>query len=259
LGEALTTLRTGQATGEKDSDTPWIFRFREAWLRTLVFDFEGVRGLCRMVMSANPNYLSGQPKAMALIAAGYASLADGDHDTAMQCFREVRDREIVPKFFLHWYWRMRADLGVADVYLQMGEVADAQREADRFLQSALSTADPNLQLLAWELMTRVSLNRNVLMRGKEFLQNAFAILAKFNVPLSAWRVHSTAWEFESRNENQEEGEKHRAEAENGILAIANSFAADEPLRKIFLAADPVRKVLEAKPVQNAILSAANSN
>jgi len=256
MGEALTTLHTAQATGEKDSNTLWLFTFREAWLRTLVFDFEGVRSLCDQVMSATPTYLSGQPQAMALMASGYAALAGGDHDRAMQCFREMRDREIAHKFFLHWYWRMRADLGLADVYLQMGEINDARREADRFLQSALATADPNLQLLAWDLLTRVSMARNDLRSGKEFLHNAFAILAKFNVPVSAWRLHSTAWEFETRNNNQEAAEKHRAEAESGILAIANSFAADEQLRDIFLSAEPVRKVLDAKPLQKPILSTA---
>jgi hypothetical protein len=251
FGEALTTLRTAQAAGEKNTSIPWIFAFREAWLRTLAFDFAGARGLCDMAMNANPTYLSGQPKAMALIAAGYAALAGGDHGNAVQCFREVREREMVPKFYLHWYWRMRAELGLADAYLQMGEVNDAQREADRFLQSALSTADPNLQLLAWELMTRLSLARNDLKGGKKFLQNAFAILAKVNVPVSAWRLHSTAWEFETRNNKQEAAEKHRAEAKSGILAIASSFAADEPLREIFLSAEPVRKVLDFRPLQNA--------
>jgi hypothetical protein len=256
MGEALTTLHTAQATGEKDSKTPWLFTFREAWLRSLVFDFEGVRGLCDMAMSANPTYLSGQPQAMALVASGYAALAEGANDKAMQCFRQLRDREAVPKFFLHWYWRMRGELGVADVYLHMGEVVDARREADRFLQSALSTADPNLQLLAWDLLTRVSMALNDLRSVKEFLQNAFAILVKFNVPVSAWRLHSTAWEFETRNQDQQAAERHRTEAQTGILALANSFAADEPLREIFLAAEPVRKVLNAGPLHNAILSAA---
>jgi len=256
FGEALATLRTAQATGEKNDSTPWIFIFREAWLRTLVFDFEGVRGLCDMVMSANPAYLSGQPKAMTLIATGYVALAKGDRDEAMRCFREVRDREMAPKFFLHWYWRMRAELGLSDVLLEAGEIVAAERETDRFLRSALSTADPNLQALAWDIKTRLAIAHNDLKSGNEFLQNALAILADFRVPVSAWRVHSTAWEFYARNGNHEAAEAYRAEAEIGILAIANSFPHDEPLRDIFLASDPVRKVLDAKPLKKAIINAA---
>ena len=82
----------------------------------------------------------------------------------------------------------------------------------------------------------------------------YAVWAFVITLAAAWRVHSTAWVFEIRNDNQEAAEWHRTEAENGILAIADSFAADEPLRDIFLAAEPVRKVLDVKPLQNAILS-----
>jgi hypothetical protein len=145
---------------------------------------------------------------------------------------------------------MRAELGLADASLQAGDIANAQCEADRFMQSALSTADPNLQALAWDLKTRVAMTEKNLTSGEKFLQNALAILAKFNVPVSVWRVHFTAWEFFIRKKDQATAGTHRAEAERGIFAIANSFEADEPLRGTFLAAEPVRKVLDAKPLKH---------
>jgi len=68
---------------------------------------------------------------------------------ALQSFAKVLDPKRTPKFFLHWYWRMNAQLGLSSVWLASGDLRKARLEADRFLQSALSTAEPNLQALAW--------------------------------------------------------------------------------------------------------------
>src|SRR5258705_3256382 len=43
LGEVLRLVRAGRTMAEKNGNEPWLFNFREAWLRTLVFDFEGTR------------------------------------------------------------------------------------------------------------------------------------------------------------------------------------------------------------------------
>src|SRR5262249_35490994 len=40
LGELITLLRDGREMAERNGTAPWMFTFREAWLRTAVLDFE---------------------------------------------------------------------------------------------------------------------------------------------------------------------------------------------------------------------------
>ncbi len=49
LGDVLRIARGERALAEKNGSAPWMFDFREAWVRTLVFDFEGARKICEMI------------------------------------------------------------------------------------------------------------------------------------------------------------------------------------------------------------------
>jgi hypothetical protein len=62
--------------------------------------------------------------------------------------------------------------------------------------------------------------------------------------VTAWRIHATAWDLQRHLKNDKSAETHRKRAEAEILTLANSFEADEPLRKSFLAAPPVRRILD---------------
>jgi len=157
FGDLWQMLQAGKEMAEKNGSDPWLFNFREAWLRTLVFDFDGARRLCEFIMRPDAEYPTGQPKTIAAVAAGYAELYCGHYDNAVEYFRRVRDPKITPKFFLHWFWRMTAQLGLSNVWLSAGNLASAGGEADSFLESALSTADPHIQALAWEMKTRIAM------------------------------------------------------------------------------------------------------
>jgi DNA-binding winged helix-turn-helix (wHTH) protein/tetratricopeptide (TPR) repeat protein len=248
FGEALDVILTARTRAEKNGSNAWIFMLREAWLHILAFDFAGAQRLCEEVAGASAHYLSGQPTAIAAIAGGYAALHAQDHERAMHAFREVLDRDTAPKFFLHWYWRMQAELGLTNALLQKGDVASARSEAERFHKSALSTADPNLHVLAWEARARLAMAEKKWKESEKCLQQALAVLEKFSVPLSAWRVYEAAWRLHGRGQDDEAAEDYRRRAEAAILVLANSFKPDAPLRRSFLAAPAVRSVLDgAKP------------
>jgi DNA-binding winged helix-turn-helix (wHTH) protein/tetratricopeptide (TPR) repeat protein len=242
FGEVLRIVQARRALAEQDGYDPWLFNFREAWLRTFALDFAGARQLCEII-THDAGYPTGQPEAIARIAAGYAELEQGKYDQAIEYFRQVRDPQITPKFFLHWYWRMTAQLGLSDVWLASGDLPKARSEAESLLQSALSTADPDLQALAWELKTRVAIAGHDWSEAQGCIEQALAVVEKFEVPVAAWRVQATAWDVYRHAKDDRAAEMHRARAEAHILAIANSFAADEPLRQSFLAAPAVRRIL----------------
>jgi DNA-binding winged helix-turn-helix (wHTH) protein len=259
LGEVLRIVRAGRTMAEKNGNDPWLFNFREAWLRTLVLDFDGTRRICETILQAKAEYSTGQADTIARIAAGYSRVATAyveldrqEYDHAIEHFRQVRNPELTPKFFLHWIWRMTAQLGLSNVWLQSGNILNARLDADLFLESALSTADPHLQALAWEMKTRVAMAEQDSMGAREYLQQAVVIVEKFEVLVAAWQVHATAWQFYRHTKEDKPAEASRGRAEACILKIANSFARDEPLRASFLSAPSVARVLGASANKRAV-------
>ena len=144
-----------------------------------------------------------------------------------------------------------ARLESINTWLMSGDLSTARTAADSFLESALSTADPHLQTLAWDLKTRVAMAENDLQGARECIQQALAIVGKFEILVAAWQVYGTAWQLYERAKEHKTAEMNRERAETCILKIANSFAPDEPLRATFLAAAPVRRILREKAVNNA--------
>jgi tetratricopeptide (TPR) repeat protein len=246
LGELVVILRTLIDAAEKNGNTLWFCAFSgmEAWLRTLAFDFQGARKLCDTVLPMCTGNPGRTPRAVTLLSAGDAELGLGNNQEAVRCFSEVKSMTS-EQFYMYWYWRMRSALGLARTWLELGNIANARREADCFLQTALSTADPNMQALAWEMKTRVAIAEKDWTLAGESIQAALAVLEGREVPISAWRVHATAWGLYRLQKNDESAERHRAQAETGIHTLARSFPEQEPLCAIFLAADPVRRILGA--------------
>jgi len=247
LGELLQLVTEGRELAAKNGNDPWLFVFREAWLRTLVFDFEGATRLCDSVISSTTVYPTAQPKTIACIALGYAELDRGKYEEAIECFTEVLDPEKTPKFFLHWLWRMMAQLGLSDVWLQAGNLVNATLHADDFLKSALSTADPNLRAFAWELQARVAMAGQNPKGAEHALREGLEILEVFEVPIAAWRLHATAWDFYRNTINKDMVDYHLESAVSSIWRIADSFPLSEPLRATFLAAAPVQRIIKSAP------------
>jgi DNA-binding winged helix-turn-helix (wHTH) protein/tetratricopeptide (TPR) repeat protein len=236
FGDVLRIVRDGRETAEKNEVDPWLFVFREAWLRSLCFDFEGVRRLGTVNIRSDPDRHAVQPRTIALVAAGHAELYQQNYAEAIEYFAQVLDTRATPKFFLHWHWRIQARIGLAAALARSGDVARARLDAARCLESAQSTADPNLKALALEMNARVAFADDDSLAARQHIQNALAIVEEFDVPVAAWRVHAAAWEFCA---DQEEAEWHRTVARDTVLNIANSFDADEPLRTSLLSAAPV--------------------
>jgi hypothetical protein len=183
-------------------------------------------------------------KTAARMSRGYHEIAKGNHEKAWEFFAQIRDPEATPKFFLHWHWRMHAQYGATEARLQAGDVRSARQEADDFVQSALSVADPNLRALGWEINARVARAEQNGAAARESINRALAVIEQFESTVSSWLVHRTAWDICRDEGDREKAEHHRERAKKLIMKIADSFEQDEPLRGSFLGAPHVRRVFE---------------
>jgi DNA-binding winged helix-turn-helix (wHTH) protein/tetratricopeptide (TPR) repeat protein len=250
LGDVLQIVRHGREMAEKNGNDPWLFNFREAWLRMVALDFEGSSRVCDDILRMKTPYPVGQPQTISRIARGYSAIAKayseldhGQYGRAIEFFNEVRDSQTTPKFFLHWVWRLTAQLGIADAWLQSGDIEKASAEADGFLHSALQTAHPHLQALAWEMQTRVAITKEDWRRADDCIHKGLEIIGRFEVPVAGWQVHATAWRLFQSRQQYAEAESHRQRAQADIFKIADSFPKGEPLRDVFLSAMPIARIL----------------
>ena len=243
FGQALQIIRSSAQTTARNGSDPWLFSYREAWLRTLVMDFQGAQRVCDELTRSSV-YPSGQAQTIGRLAAGFDALDHGRWDEARRLFEEVRDPTQTPKFFMHWYWRTHAHVGLVRAWLHAAHIANARIEADRLTETALGIDDPNLQALAWDARAHVAMAESHWADARQSIDRAFAALARFDLPISAWRVHATASELHRKLGQSEEAGIERERARAHIAALVESFAADEPLRFAMLGAESVRRVYE---------------
>jgi tetratricopeptide (TPR) repeat protein len=244
FGELLRIVRTGQELARKNGEDPWVFVLREAWLRALCCDYEGVQRLSEVIMRSDAEQHAAEPRAMAMVARGYVHLYQGQCDEALHLFEQVRDPRITPNFLVHWRWRLRAQVGSIDARLQAGDLENARREADNFLDAAFRTGEPNLHAYAWEAKARVALTAKDGAGALCFIESAMPILKQFDIPVAAWRVHATAWDSYRYAGQNQKAEEHHASAKQVIMRLADSFERDEPLRESLLTAPSIRRIVE---------------
>ncbi|HKN01705.1 MAG TPA: hypothetical protein VJX23_14405, partial [Candidatus Binataceae bacterium] len=100
---------------------------------------------------------------------------------------------------------------------------------------------------------RIAMAQRDLERADECVKNALSTMEGFEVPVAAWRVHATTAELCRSMEKSKEAVHQRELSRATILKLADSLPAEEPLRKTFLSAPPVLKVLgDTKTTNNSL-------
>ena len=79
--------------------------------------------------------------------------------------------------------------------------------------------------------------------AEKCVEAGLAILAKFEIPNAAWRLHGTGWDLQRVLKNDEAAESHRKSAEVCLRKLANSFEPEEPLRASLLGTVAVGRLL----------------
>ena len=254
LGELANILKTALEVAGKNRNAPWlgIFTANLAWVKLQCGDIAGARRLAGELMHDQTGEPDVQVRTMAAITSGFVELAsssadaapDSAPDLALTRFSGVIGGSENSKFFLDWYWRMMAQLGVSEAWLLKGDATRAKQAAALFFEWASSKAGADLHALGWELHARLALHERNYERARGFAEKALAALGSFDIPMAAWRVEMTASDCYRLAGDPARAEQHRARAIEIINRLLASFQPSEPLRESLAASPAVRRALD---------------
>jgi DNA-binding winged helix-turn-helix (wHTH) protein len=249
-GPALEEFAAAMAEARKnvnENNILWL-QVHQALLHLHALDFMGVLEICRSALALlrDPALRAAPPPQLrrALICAGSASAAVGDYARALEDFSAAAsdmDRQTV---FLDWYWRLPLAAGLTELWLAKGDRVRARLEGERLLEMSLATEERTWQGLAWEINARVALASRDEARARDCIARGVSTVQGFEVPLAAWKVHATAAHIEEESGHLESAHLHRNASRATIMNMANSLPEQQPLRKIFLSAPAVARVLK---------------
>ncbi len=252
-GEELRIIAAAQSAVERNGNAPWrgIFQGLRAWLKLQACDFEGAASLAQTLLASHPEEPAGQVRTMAMVTFGFAVLASGTPDRAVEMFSKVCARELRPRFFMDWYWRIFARLGLGHALLAQGRDVEAAAEIRTLLEAVQSTADPAFKAAAERLVASLAMHRQDWEAAWEALNRAFSILHASPAPPMAWRLHATAFDLHRRTGDGAAAAHHRARAAAILTDLAQSIPSEEPLQAAFLGSPMVRLILSGAD-QNAL-------
>jgi tetratricopeptide (TPR) repeat protein len=239
---------------DKNADYLWaqVVHLNRAWVHLHAMDFAGALAICNSTLPLarhpelrpTPDFPTLRPVIrMCLFLTGSAETALGNYESALEhLLAEQRDMD-QPAIFWAWYGRMQLESALTELWLAKGDLAQARPQAERFLKIALATAEHTWQALGWEVNARVAIAELDLTRAHDCISKGLSAMEGFEVPLAAWRVHATAFELYQNSGDRDLAERHLALSRATIMKLANSMSAEEPLRRTFLSAPMIRKIL----------------
>jgi len=80
---------------------------------------------------------------------GAAETALGNYERPLEYLLAARKDMDQPAIMFAWYGRMQLESPLTELWLAKGDLAQARPQAERFLKTALATAEHTWQALAW--------------------------------------------------------------------------------------------------------------
>jgi hypothetical protein len=244
-GEALGEIRAGISVADKNGDhyRGQTLRLYEAWVHLSAMDFAGALAISESVLTVVGTPGRGPWRRFALILAGSSETALENYESARGYLCKAVDEMDRQRLIFDWYFRMLLESALTELWLAKGDLKQARTEAERFRKITLATAERTWQALAWEANARVAIAELDFERARESIAQSLSTMEGFEVPLAGWRVHATAAGLYRATDDRESADRHRELSHATILKLANSLPAEDPLRKTFLSASAVSRVL----------------
>jgi tetratricopeptide (TPR) repeat protein len=246
-GQALRIISAEITLADKNGDryrgqTLQLYR---GWVYLHAMDFPGVLEICNSILPSLDEPARRPWRRFCLVLMGSAGAALGRHAEASNQLMAARDEMDRQPVIHDWYIRMMLGQALTDAWLAKGDLTQARAEAERFLELTLPTAERTWQALAWEASARVAMATDDHPCARTCVEKALSAMDGFEVPLAAWRVHAQAAELNRRQGNERAAGRHRSLSRATVLALAQSLVDHAPLRAAFLAAPPVRTIIDS--------------
>ena len=245
-GEALRENDAGIAAmlGKSWSEArTQLWKVNRAWVLYHALDFGGVRKICEEVLPSLADNSLASVNRLSRIFAGAAETALGNYDRAMEYLSTVEREMARQKLMEDWIYRLPLESELTDLFLARSELAQARLHAEKFRGDAMATDEHTWQALACEANARLAMAEGDLDGARECVEEAVKAMQGFDVPLAAWRVHSTGADVFNRLNQAELADQHRQQSRKTILRLADSLAPDDPLRHKFLTSTQIRHIL----------------
>jgi hypothetical protein len=148
-----------------------------------------------------------------------------------------------------WYRRLMLQWALTDLWLARGDLARAREEGDRFLALSNATAERTWQALAWETTARIALAAGQPGLAQDHIEHGLSSVDGAEAPVAAWQAWATAADVSLALGDAAAAREHRARSREIILGLAASLEPYEQLRRTFLTAPAVARVLEQEPAR----------
>jgi DNA-binding winged helix-turn-helix (wHTH) protein len=244
-GAALRELDEGIALAEKNGDPfrSHTLLLSRAWLLSDAMDFAGARAICESLLPELRQPPRTPWRRLCLMLAAAAEVGLGEYESALGHLlgaREEMDRRMA---LGDWYWRLRLQCALTDVWLARGDLARARAEGERFIAEAGRTAERSWQALACERSARIALADGELDRAQELVRRALAAIDGVEALVAAWQVQATAAAAARAHRDEPAAARYLEAGAEIVLALAGSLQPDDALRRTFLSAPPVAGLL----------------
>ncbi|WP_263357659.1 AAA family ATPase [Acidicapsa ligni] len=214
-----------------------VLHLNRAWIHFFAMDFAGTLKAGEHLPSETGNFGSSSKFLLRswLVLMGLAKEGLGLHEEALSHLSKARAEMEGHAIMLDWYLRLPLQAALTEVWISKEDVASAREESNLFLGTALSSAELTWRALAWETDARVSIAEKNYERARRSISEALRLVKEQEIPLASWRVYATAARLYR--------EDYGLAARKALLKFADSFAADHPLRAIFLSARAAAEIL----------------
>jgi DNA-binding winged helix-turn-helix (wHTH) protein len=244
-GQALREIDAGIAAMARNANDIFAhgWRIQRSVVSVHAMDFAGVLSICESAARALGDSMPRPAGRIRLAMVGAAEAGLGQHERALEHLTlglAEMERQMV---CIDWWCGLYMESALTELWIDKGALPRARTQGERFLHRALATADRTFQCWAWESSARIAMMEGDRERARECIARALSTMEGFEVPLAGWRVHATAAALDEMAGNGKSAKHHLELSRSTILKLADSLAADQPLRKTFLSAPSVSRIL----------------
>jgi tetratricopeptide (TPR) repeat protein len=245
ISEAVATLTEGTAIARRNGDRFFSPRLPNClgWIHRELHDLDGALKYDRESLESGRqhNVLEAQANSLINLACDYTQTGAATQVAAV--FVEVEDIFARDEWF-RWRYNMRHQASEAAHWLKVGDLDQAATFADRLLDMAMRFGAWKYVASAHNLKGGIARRRNEPAQAVAHLRTAAEHLRAHPAPLVGWKTHAALGRVLQASGDGEGAA--RAFAESAALVRKIAEGVHEPdLRGIFLASEPVRRVLDA--------------